>query len=163
MASSWIVTRPMKGGGKRYRVMFRIGGRESSPRYAGSFRTQREALERRRWVDGELAAMRVPDLSLLAEPAAAPTLAEVAQRWAESRVDVSENTRLQHRSAIRAMLPLIGTKPIDQVTVDDANDVIAKLTAKGRKRETVRKTVLALGMVLGYAGRPWTELPAADS
>jgi integrase len=114
-------------------------------------------LSRRAWVLGELAAMRVPDVSLLAEPEASPTLAEVAARWQESRVDVSENTRLQHRSAIRAMVPLIGSRPIDKLTIADANDLIANLAAAGRKRETIRKTVFALGMVLKYAGHGWTE------
>lgn len=65
MAGSWIVTRATKDGGKRYLVRYRLGGRESVQRYAGSFRTRAEALERRRWLDGELAAMRVPDLSTL--------------------------------------------------------------------------------------------------
>ncbi len=54
MARSWIIGRPTKDGGKRYRVLFRTGGRESSARYAGSFVTKAEAVARKRWVDGEL-------------------------------------------------------------------------------------------------------------
>src|SRR5438045_2180211 len=106
MASVWISRRAVKRG-TRYRVMFRVGGRESAPRYGGAFGTMREARIRRDWIAGELAGMRVPDLSLLAEPQAAPTLREAAERWQASRVDASENTRLMHRSALRAMLPLL--------------------------------------------------------
>ena len=88
MASCWITQRKTKAGEKRWRVMWRAGGRESTPRYAGSFRRREDALARRRWVDGELAAMRVPDLKALAEPQRVPTLRELAERWQASRVDV---------------------------------------------------------------------------
>src|SRR3954451_23826984 len=157
MPSAWIAKRRTRAGETRYRVMYRVGGRESAPRYAGSFSTQREAKTRQGWVRGELAAMRIPDLELLAGAPKAPTVREVAQRWRESRVDVSDGTRLQHRSAIAAMLPLIGDRRIDAITVADVTDVVAALAAKGRKRETIRKTTLVLGMILRYAGRGWTE------
>ena len=108
VASVWVRTRPTKDGSKRYRVEYRLGGRESRIRYGGSFKTKREATTRAGWIAGELAAQRVPDLGSLAEPVAAPTLREAATRWQESRVDVAENTRLQHRSAVRMLLPLLG-------------------------------------------------------
>jgi hypothetical protein len=60
MASCWITTRATRDGDRRYRVLYRVGGRESTPRYAGSFRMKRDALARKAWVTGELAAMRVP-------------------------------------------------------------------------------------------------------
>jgi hypothetical protein len=60
MASSWIISRPTKSGDRRYLVRFRTGGRESTARHAGSFPTKTEAITRKRWVDGELAALRVP-------------------------------------------------------------------------------------------------------
>jgi integrase len=101
---------------------------------------------------GELAAMRVPNLELLAEPVAAPTLREVAKRWQDSRVDVSENTRLQHRSAISHAVRELGDRRIDTLTAADVADVVAALAGNGRKRETIRKTVTALAMVLDFAG-----------
>jgi hypothetical protein len=73
MASAWIIRRQTKSG-PRYRVLFRLGGREATARYAGSFPTRAQALERRRWVDGELSAMRVPDVQRLEAPAAPVTL-----------------------------------------------------------------------------------------
>ena len=74
--SSWIVARATKPGGRnkgrpRFRVLYRLGGRESSARYAGSFASKSQAVARKRWVDGELAALRVPDLCALVEPFAA--------------------------------------------------------------------------------------------
>jgi integrase len=130
----------------------------------------REARIRRDWIAGELAALRMPDLALLAEPPVAPTLAELAERWQASRVDASENTKLMHRSAVRALLPLLGTRPVDSITPADVQELIGALTAKGRKRETIRKSVLALGMVLDYAGvqpnpardRVHVKLPRAE-
>jgi integrase len=131
--------------------MFRLGGREASPRYGGAFGTMREAKIRRDYIAGELAAMRVPDLRRLAAPERAPTLAELAERWQASRVDVAENTRLMHRSAVQAMLPLLGARPVDSITASDVQELIGVLTAKGRKRETTRKSVLALAMILDFA------------
>ena len=86
-----MVVRPTASGAPRYRVEYRLGGREARTRYGGSFRTKREALARRRWLEGQLAAMRTPDLgALTAEAPNAPTLAEAAARWRASRVDVVE-------------------------------------------------------------------------
>jgi integrase len=132
-------------------VKFRAGGRESVPRRAGCFRTSREAKIRRDWVAGELAAMRVPDLAVLVEPEAAPTLREIASRWHESRIDVADHTRLQHRSDIGRALDTLGDKPIDEIASSDIAVLVAEL-AKTKKRETVRKTVMALAMVFDFAG-----------
>jgi len=93
MASAWITKRPTSQGEQRYRVFFRVGGRESTPRHGGTFKTRAEAQARVRWISGELAAMRVPDVSLLHEPARPLTVAEVAQRWQDSRIDVAASTR----------------------------------------------------------------------
>src|SRR5215210_9245231 len=109
MASTWITTRVTKRGDRRYRVEYRVGGRESASRYGGSFKTRREADERKRWIAGELAAKRVPNLGSLEAAERAPTLAEAAERWYASRVDVAANTKLQHRSAMRNLLAVLGS------------------------------------------------------
>lgn len=150
MPSAWIERRP-SGRGTRYRVKWRAGGRETIPQAAGTFATVREAKIRRDWVAGELAAMRLPDLSLLAAPAASPTLREVAGRWLESRIDVADHTRLQHRSDVARALPTLGDRPVDGISAADVAELVAEL-AKTRKRETVKKTVLALAMVFDHAG-----------
>jgi hypothetical protein len=132
---------------------YRLGGRESCARYGGSFATKTEAVARKRWVDGELAALRVPDLAVLVEAITAPSLRTVAAQWQASRVDVSDNTRLQHRSAIHAITNTsLGDRPVDRVTAADVAELVGKLSAKGRKRETIRKSLLVGGMILDYAG-----------
>lgn len=152
MASTWIAKRPTAAGGTRFRVMFRVGGRASAPRYAGSFGTQREALARRAWVAGELAAMRVPDLELLAEPTSAPTLREMAARWRGSRVDVTETTKVLHRVSLDRVLPELGDKPVDEISTADVARLVELLDGKGKARETIRKSITALAMVLDFAG-----------
>jgi integrase len=160
MASCWITVRPTKDDGKRYRVLYRLGGRESSPRYAGSFKRREDALARRRWIDGELAAMRVPDLRLLTEPERVPTLREVAVRWQASRVDVRESTKIQHRTALGRVLPLLGDRMIDELGPADVAELVGALGGAGKARESIRKSVTALAMVLDHAGI--TPNPARD-
>src|SRR2546428_6995735 len=151
MASCWIERRPSHDG-VRYRVRFRLGGRESIPRYGGSFGTMREARARRSWIEGELAGMRVPDLTVLAERKPSPDLRSVAERWQSSRVDVRESTRVQHRAALGRVLHILGDRPIDRLTPADVAELVGKLVAKGKARESIRKSVTALAMVLDYGG-----------
>src|SRR4051794_31378980 len=110
MPSVWITSRAGADGRKRYRVMYRLGGRETAPRYAGSFSTRREALARRAWVLGELAAMRVPDHRLAAE-SSSPPLRDVAEQWTASRVDVAAGTLQTYRVALGRILPRLGQRP----------------------------------------------------
>jgi len=151
MASTWVGRRVTASGGVRYRVMYRLGGRESAPRYAGSFGTMREARTRAAWVAGEIAAMRVPNLTLLAEPPKVPTLREMAQRWQESRVDVRESTAIQHRTALGRVLPALGDRRLNELRPADVAELVAKLAGEGKARESIRKSVTALAMVLDFA------------
>jgi integrase len=156
MPSSWLLTRTTKAGEKRYRVLYRPGGRESSQRYAGSFPTKTEALARKRWVDGELAALRLPDLSALEqEPTRAPTLAEAGERWRGSRVDVVGQTQNMHRSAfvrIFKVKPELRSRRVDELTVTDVAGLVSALAAAGYKRETLRKSRTALAQTLDFYG-----------
>jgi integrase len=152
MASSWILKRSTADGG-RFRVLYRLGGRESTPAYAGSFKTKTEALARKKWVDGELAALRAPDIaSLSAGPVKAPTFAEAAQRWRDSRINVSEGTRVLHRVALQRALPALGTRRIDEIGVAEIVALVEKLAEDGKKRETIRKTLKYTAAVLEREG-----------
>jgi hypothetical protein len=88
--STWVTTRTTTTGEKRYRCEYRLGGREAPTQYGGSFKTKREADGRKKWIAGELAAKRVPDLRFAA--AETVTLRTLAARWQASRVDVSAGT-----------------------------------------------------------------------
>ena len=151
MASSWIEKRST-GDGVRYRVRYRLGGAESIPKLAGTFRTMRNARARRDWVLGEVAGMRVPDLGALAAPERSPTLRDVATRWQASRQDVREATALQHRTSLHHVNRLLGDRPCDAITWQDVQRMIDTLAGEGRARESVRKCRTALSMVLDYAG-----------
>jgi integrase len=155
MASAWHVVRKTKSGEARYRVEYRDGGRDSPVRYGGSFKRKADAGARKRWILGELAAMRMPDLDVLkAKEVVAPSLAEATERWHQSRVDVRDSTKVQHRVAMARVLPILGDRPIDKVTPADVADLVARLARKGMRRESIRKTTTALAMVLDLAGAP---------
>lgn len=166
MASVWHTTRHARdcnarkslGGGtrtcgsaKRYRVEFRVGGREAATRYGGSFKTKREADERKRWIAGELAARRVPDLRPV-EAETVVTLRTVAERWRASRVDVADGTMQTYQVALGRLLPRLGDAAVETLDAQTIADLVAELHAGGLKKQTIRKTVSALAMVLDHAG-----------
>src|SRR5947209_16595835 len=96
--------------------------------------------------------MRVPDLAALkrkAQPAAA--LREKAREWQASRRDVRDSTATQHRTALARVLPRLGARPYDSITLDDVQSLVDALAAEGKARETIRKSRTALAMVLDFA------------
>ena len=119
MASAWIRTRTTKDGSKRHRVEYRVGGRESVERYGGTFKTRREALIRKAWVLGGLAARPVPDLDALVEKPSALTLTKAGERWDAGRFDVGEATRVQQRTSLKLALPLLGKRRVDEIRPQD--------------------------------------------
>jgi integrase len=140
--------------------MFRVGGRESAPRYAGVFGTMREAKIRRDYVAGELAALRVPDLAALARPTERLTLAAVAEAWRISRVDVAEGTAATHRVNLGRILPRLGSKAIDAIEPADVAALVGELVEAQLARESIRKTLATLAMVFDFHGV--TPNPARD-
>src|SRR5215471_3500538 len=119
MPSVWIEKRKALSGAFRYRVRYRLGGRETKPRYAGMFSTKREAQIRRDWIAGRLAAMEVPDISLTREPPKGKAVAAAIEEWRDSRVDVTDTTRRLHRIALNRVIPVLGTVPINELTAAD--------------------------------------------
>jgi integrase len=152
VASVWLRARPTRDGDKRYRVEYRLGGRGTRIRYGGSFRRKAEADRRKQWIAGELAALRVPDVTILAKATLAPTFADAAKRWQASRVDVAEATIVQHRTALNRALPLLGARRLDEIAAQHVADLVAALHADGKARESIRKTVTATAMVFDHAG-----------
>jgi integrase len=150
MASVWITRRKTRSG-IRHRVMFRTGGRESAPRYGGSFRTLREAKLRRDLIAGELASLRVPDLRLEAEQSPR-TVRTAAECWQASRVDVADNTRTRHGLELARILPQLGDRRIEEITPGDVSGFVAVLVGEGYARGTIRKTLQTLAMILDDAG-----------
>ena len=136
MASAWITRRTTRNGQTRYRVEFRLGGRESVTTYGGSFRTRREADERKRWIGGEIAGLRVPDLTLTHEQPQAPTFAAAAELWRSSRVDVAEGTKVQQRTSIGRAVQALGDRRIDAIGAQDVAAMVAQMHEEGLKTAT---------------------------
>jgi len=149
VASSWITTRTTAAGDKRFRVEFRAGGREAPILYAGSFKTLREANDRKRWISGELAARRVPDLRFAAETTV--TVRQLANRWKASRVDVSSGTMQTYDVALGRLLPRLGDLTVERLDAQTVADLVAELHGAGLRKQTIRKTVSVLAMVLDHA------------
>ncbi len=152
MASVWITPRTTKQGTKRYRCEFRVGGRDSATQYAGSFKTRREALARKAWIAGELAQLRVPDLTLLAGPAPGVTLHEAAERWLASRIDIAEATRIRHGVELNRIRPRLGSRRVDELAPAEVADFVTALAEDGYSRGTIRKTLQTVSMICEHAG-----------
>jgi integrase len=155
MASAWITTRLTAAGEKRYRIEFRLGGRETRIRWGGSFTTMREARIRRDYIGGELAALRVPDLSPAAEPAAMPTLREAVAAWRGSRIDVDKGTRTNDRVNTERIFrhdPALAYAPLDALDSERWAQVFAGLAAAGYRRGTLKKSREAFAMLYDHHG-----------
>jgi integrase len=153
VASSHIIRTTTSGGATRYRVRFRLGGREAPQQHGGSFKTQREAIVRQRWIDDQLAAGEVPDLARL-EVAHAPTrtIMDAAEAWRRSRVDVSPGTAQTYLVAINRLRTRIGARAIDSIGPQTVADLVAELTEADLRKQTIRKTVSVLAMILDHEG-----------
>src|SRR5262249_24281572 len=112
-----------------------------------------EALERRRWIASELAAMRVPDLaSLRREPARAPSLAGAAAAYRASRIDIADATRVNLGTSLDLIVgALDSARPVDAFSPQEIADAVARLPASNYKRETIRKAVTNLAFVFDFA------------
>lgn len=154
MATSYILKRSTPAGATRYLVRYRTGGRRARVRYGGSFRTLREAKARRDWITGELAAMRVPDLGRIAraEAPAAVTLREAAEAWRSSRVDVARGTDATYSVALQRLLPRLGRLEVSELDVARVAAFVGELHSEGLARESIRKTLNVLAMILDHAG-----------
>ena len=152
MASVSIV-REERSGTVRNRVLYRLGGREAKRRHGGSFVTKKLAEKRRDWIAGEIANLRVPDLRLLEAEQVVVTLGATAERWRDSRVDVTAGTAQTHRVNLARILPTLGDRPIGAIEPGEIAALVAHLHESGLRRESIRKTIATLAMVFDYAER----------
>src|SRR5207244_1656489 len=47
---------------------------------------------------------------------------------------------------------VLGEQPVDQITTADVADLVGRLDAEGKARESIRKSITALAMVIDFAG-----------
>jgi hypothetical protein len=93
--------------------------------------------------------MRVPRLELVA-PAPTLTLRSLAEAWRETRIDVSAGTAATHQVNLARILPALGGRPPSLIAKADAQALVAKLHGEGLARESIRKTIATLAMVLDH-------------
>jgi integrase len=65
---------------------------------------------------------------------------------------VREATKVQHRTALGRVLPVLGDRRVDAIAPADVAELVARLVHEGKARESIRKSVTALAMVLDFAG-----------
>ena len=151
MSPSVYVERRTNDRGNSYRVRYRVGGRESALLYGGAFRTKGDADSRARWIAGEIAAMRVPELSALAESAATVSVRVAADRWRESRIDVAQATRETLRKSVAHAVASFGNRDPATLTAQEIAAWVGEL-AERLAPGTVEKALGALRQLLDHVG-----------
>ena len=89
-------------------------------------------------------------------------MTEAAAAWQASRVDVAEGTATAYRVNLRRILPVLGDRDVDSIEPADVAAFVSGVHAGGLMRESIRKTVSTLAMVLDFAGRIGEQNPARD-
>lgn len=150
-----IATRKTKGGERRYIVRYRLGGRAYPLVHGGSFKTQREALERRNLIAGEIAAGRSPQIVLQAmlnppAPVKVETLRELGPRYLKSRIDLDAKTEKAHASALERIYAWDGDRDPHSLTWGDCQEFVAVLI-ETLKPGTAKKYYNVLKIVLDFA------------
>jgi hypothetical protein len=149
MPSAWVVERTTQKGKRRHVVRCRIGGRESPALHWHSYKRKREAEAARNYVAGELACGRAPDRRLQSAPSR--TVTELAEAWRASRVDVSAGTRQTYAVAWNRLELRIGDVPVHELDAARVAELVAELHANGLRKQTIRKTISVLAMILDHA------------
>ena len=148
MAGSASITRRKTKSGLRYAVRYRRGGRLFPGLHGGSFKTQREARERRDLILGELAAGRDPAAKLRAAPTVRVTLAQWSERFVASRVDLAPSTVLNAEVALKQILPTFGDRDPSAITWQDVQSWIGSLALKP---SSVSQYLVTFRAVLDFA------------
>jgi integrase len=154
MPSASITARRTKGGGRRYVVRFRLGGRAYPIQHGGAFPTMKEARARRDLIAGELANGRNPtDLlrSMVESPSKSQTVYQWRDRFLKSRHDADDNTIANYRSSLNGFCDHFEGRAADDLTVAEVAEWVAELAAK-HKPGTVRQKVIAVRLLLDFAG-----------
>ena len=142
-----------RAGGKRYRVVYRVGGRESATRYGGSFKTKPRRSHGSAGSTASSPRAASPSSARSSEPAPAPTFARSRRSAGRSRASTSPRTR-SSSTAPRSgrMLPLIGTRRVDTLTPADVAELVGELQQDAGSARRSARSLLALAMVLDHAG-----------
>ena len=108
-------------------VRYRLGGRAYPVMHGGSFKTLREATQRKNVIAGELAAGRNPAEALAALSALSTRrrFAEWAAAFEASRVDVSAGTAGSYKAHLLRILPTFGDRDPETISPADVQECSA--------------------------------------
>jgi integrase len=150
VASLTITTRKTKSG-PRYAVRYRLGGRAYPIVHGGSFKTLKEAKERKNLIAGELAAGRNPadGLRAMVEKTPVRTFREWATAYEASRVDVAAETTRGIKSHLTRLNPHFGDQDPASITTTDVQEWIG--TNTDLKPSSLSRYIATLRLILDYA------------
>jgi integrase len=132
----------------RYVVRYRLGGKFSRPQHAGSFKTRAEAETRKRWIAGEIAAMRTPDLGALGRVEETPTVPELAHAWLAGRHDLTHGSKENYRPALKRIDEWWEGTQVGQVTPRMVSDWIGEMMDEGTGRTVIDRCMAAVRQTL---------------
>lgn len=143
-------------GHDRYVVRFRVGGSDTPLIHAGSFPLKREAQARLDLIRGELAAGRDPRVLLMevTHPVELPkprTIADDAQAYETSRIDLAPGTRRNVKSHLLRIVARFGDLAPEAVTVQLVRQWVGELDA-ALSPTSVKQYVTTLRQLLDFAG-----------
>lgn len=144
--SPWIIRREIAAG-VRFEVRYRLGGR-GPQLYGGRFARRQDAVARVRWIDGEIAAMRVPNIHALRDAPTERTLGQWGDAWIASRIDVSAATQTNY-SKHMARWGAIAAMDVQTISPADVQRWIS--TLGDLRASSVKRYVTTLRQVLDFA------------
>lgn len=132
----------------RYVVRYRLGGKYAPVLHGGSFLRREDAETRRRWIMGEIAAMRTPDLRALERDEDAALVPEAVRVWLAGRHDLSPDSRGNYRPALERITEFFATTRVDDVTPRLVNEWVGDLIDAGVGRTVIDRCMAALRQTL---------------
>jgi integrase len=141
--------------GKSFHLKYRLGGRGWPLEHGGAFKTKAQAIERRNLVAGEIAQGRNPKVLLdamrhPAEPVKRETVAEIAERYLQSRRDVSTKTAASHKGHVKRINAVLGERDPQSLSVADCDSLVAAL-AEDMKPGSVKLYYSTFKQLLDFA------------
>lgn len=148
---TYIRARTTAAGKRRFDVRYRQGGAGFPVVHAGTFHTLKEATSRRDLVAGWLAAGLNPrvELERIHRPPEGSTVAELAARWLDSRVDLDDSTHDSYRSH-QQRIDNHFKGVAANISPADVTDWIRSMIDEGLRPGTVRGYVGQLRQILDH-------------
>lgn len=134
--------------GRRFDVIYRRGGRYTKLEHAGTFKTRREALLRKRVVEDWLAQAKDPRVELARYLEPTLTVGQAGEQWLRGRRSIALSTFEEYRRRVARIGRDLDVE-VGRLTFRDVNGWIDRL---GLAPGTVAEYVTTLRAILDHAG-----------